>query len=72
MRTFIISALTLCVSIAVVYLLIQAISYIWLACKLVILVGTWVVLAFCVVCVITLPLTFLIWAIKSLIKEVVG
>jgi hypothetical protein len=71
MRTFIISALTLCVGLVVGYgvvLLVIALAKLvwWLLMALVSLAGV-----FMVVCVIMLPFTFLIWAIRSLIREVV-
>lgn len=70
MKTFLINMCALAGGFVIGYFLIKGIIGLAMLLYLVLIGFLWVCVAFCILCVITLPITLTIWAVKSLIKEV--
>lgn len=70
MKAALVNILALVAGVIIAYFLYHGIKGILLLLSIIFYVSGWLLLAFCIVCIITLPIMFAIWAIRSLLREI--
>ena len=70
MKAVLVNVLALVSGLVIAWFLLHGIKGFLMLLTIVFYVSGWLILAFCAACVILLPITFTIWAIRSLLREI--